>query len=450
MKLNTQKGYVLASVITLSALVFIIGSSSIYMTSLGAQTVSSEIQYSKAKEAAEVGLNTAVRLIGQRIAASNTDACTITAAQNQSLTSSSSITYGYTSTKDSSGNNCFVYSIGKVKGTSVKVVKTTIIPVKITPANPGGTSAMRSGTVSNANFNGANTAIGNDCGGPGVLASSLPNTAKTNLEASNGSYGNPPVFVDPNLPNIYTSTFGPTITNRSTLNAFVDTVTATKMLDLTIAANCKVNPLKLPNVNCSTDKQGNNIRLSCSGGVSQTINLDSCPQVVINADSVNINHDTPTSTTFTANVTNNLNITSSIKGLLSSKNVLNINSSGNPNYEGIFLGADASNLNIAGNISLKGLYFIGNDNHNSNLTVDMSGNTSVLGSLVVDGNINNITRNGGGNAGGNDYNIEYDNNVINSWGAKYPGLLANFGCGGATGTPPSIASTLNKTKMTMF
>lgn len=449
MKINNQEGYVLATVTILSAMVFLVGSSAIYMTSIGSQTLSSEAQYNKAKHAAEFGLNTAVNYVIVNTAKCGNTPSGIkfppapgaTPMPVPGSTGSLRPTYNYQTVPDANGDNCFIYSIGKYGEASV--IKTVIIPFKVIP-NEG--SAMRAGSITAVDFNGSNVAIGNTCNGAGVTTASVANPTEL-AELTAGSFGTPPVVVDPNLPDVYTSTFGPTISSHALMQTFIDTTVATKLLDISIPSACKVDPpITTTNTVCTTTSS----QVSCSGtGYSKTVPLtggSACTQVVIKAQNVTISSNMPTTTEFTINATNNLDINANIKGLLTSDGNLNL-SPGNGTVEGIMIGNSAGTVDISGNPEIKGLFFVGNAAHNATVSALMSGNTSVMGALVVDGTLTNIRRNGGGNAGPGTYNIEYTPTILNSWGAKYPGLLKEASCG--PGSPPVMAN-LSKTKMIMF
>lgn len=445
MKTNNQEGYVLATVTILAAMVFLVGSSAIYITSIGSQTLSSEAQYNKAKHAAEFGLNTAIKDV---IADTSANKCgipslgrTLVATPVLGSTGSLRPTYSYKTVPDANGDNCFIYSRGKYGDSTV--IKTVIIPFKVLP-NEG--SAMNAGTISSVDFNGSNVAIGNECGGAGVTTKSVANPTEL-AELTAGSVGTPPVKVDPNPPNIYSSTFGPTITTHALMQAFIDTTVTTKLLDLTIPSACKVDP---PIITTDTVCTTTSSQVSCSGtGYSKTVPLtggSACTQVVIKAQNVTISSDMPTTTEFTINATNNLDINANIKGLLTSDGNLNL-SPGNGNVDGIMIGNSAGTVDISGNPEIKGLFFVGNATHDATVSALMSGNTSFMGSMIVDGTLTNIRRNGGGNAGPGTYNIEYTPSILNSWGAKYPGLLKEVSCG--PGFPPVMAN-LSRTKMIMF
>lgn len=461
---NKQKGYVLASVITLSAMVFVIGSSSLYMASLGSQTVTSEIQYNKASHAVELALNNAVKAVIDlapnyatstyelkypNITWSNSDSSWV-------KLNDSGAQYRYKTVPDSQKNNCFVYAEAKFSS-GARVVKTTIIPIKPpVVVNNGQSPAVGGKSVSNFNASGSSKSVGNDCGGPGVTVQTAPNTQTTNnLNSNTGAEGQPDLKVDPNMPSVYSTTFGTGITNRATLDAYIDANVATKLADSSIPDACKIDPPanQVQNTNCTTNKYpGNKIKIDCTGGVNKTVDPNTCSKIVIKAGSLNVlNSHEITNQNMTVSVSNNLSINAGVSGLWTSKNVLNINDAGNQIYNGVFIGADSNNFNLTGTTKFNGLFFIGNSSGNSNLNINMGGTSNVRGSIQVDGNINNFARNGNGNTNYAPYDITYDHQKINDWRDDYPGLLQEFTCGGAANTSsPSVATSISRTKMTMF
>lgn len=452
---NSQKGYVLASVITLSALVFIVGSSALYMTSMSSQTVSSEVQYAKAKEASEYALTEAVRLVVNQIPQSTPDFNSVTISNAKLDFSGTSYSYKVT-TDAPNNNNCLVYAEGKTSG-GARVIQTAVIPIK--PLS-GLQAAMVARDIEKATINGSGTGIGNFCNVAGVVTDKDTSQAVINeLEKSNGAAGTPPVDHSKDITSeeVYKATFGSSITDHSSLHTKIKSLVDSKAT--TLGSNCSYNPLPLivagaivPSTCISTD--GDTIECTRTGLLKKIINVKQpggCSEVALGADNVTLKVSTNNDVKFSIHAQNRLDLNSSLKGLFASKDILNIEpKGGNADLEGIFIGGKtptSAPTVISGNATLKGLVFFGNATKNSEVDLTLNGNISILGSLIVDGSVGEIRRNGGGNSNGATYNLQYDHTIINNWGDKYPDLLNPFSCGNGS---PSILSSINKTKMVMF
>lgn len=446
---KNQKGYVLASVITLSALVFIVGSSALYMASMGSQTASSEIQYNKAKEASDLALNKAVLEVSKQVGSSTPN---FVQTANKVKLNDSGAFYSYKTSPDSKNNNCFIYAEGITAGGS-KVVQTVIVPIKPTDTDSL-PSAVKSknmvGFYSNAN----SKAIGNDCGGAGAMLQSPPTTTiKGDLEGDKGAEGNPDLRINPNMPNMYTSNFSdPSVINKATLDTYIDNQVTTKLQDSSIESKCKVDPpsTSLGSTDCTVSKQG---KITCTGGsYSKTVDPSECTKTIIKARNIIVENDSLAGRDIMVSVSNDITLKGGVSGLWNAKNNIQINEAGSNKspFDGIFIGAGTDNqMNIMGSTVFKGLFFVANSNPlvTPKLTVDTRGTSFILGSLQVDGNLD-IQRKGNGNSS-YPYDIGYNNQVINDWRDNYPGLLNEFPCDG-TPPPKSMSAMITKTKMMMY
>lgn len=457
MKTNNQEGYVLATVTILAAMVFLVGSSAIYMTSIGSQTLSSEAQYNKARHASEVGLNKAIEAVTKATGTNRCGPCTsrtdcsgatgIPPVTNfVTTTGSIKPSYTYTGVPDVNGDNCFIYSRGKYGDASV--IKTVIIPFK-TILNKG--SGFQAGNITEVDFNnGPKKAVGNLCGGPGVVANGV---APTQLSALQGEAdGTPAVSIPvfPNTPpNIYTENFGPTITTYEQLHASIDNKVNEKMANT--SSSCKFS-------DTSVDCTANGDTVTC-GTISINATKSNCPNgVVIKSKDFTASGGSTTNTAkFVVNTTGNLNITATINGLLTSKGSVNLNAGNNP-VNAIMIGTKDSSLNISGGGKSTGLYFVANSRLNApivplpkpNVNILMAGNTSFKGAIAVDGNVQKLRVNGSGNGGGNNnddsiYNLQYSPEAIND--ADTEGFLPDGSCEPIS---PSVSVNLSRTRMTMF
>jgi hypothetical protein len=444
-----QKGYVLMSSLGLSVLMLLVGSSAVYMVQMGGQTVQAERKYQVAKYAADYGLNKAIKAVVDSTFGNpcgvNADAKSYTSSE--STLPNSKGKYSYRTQSDEQNVNCIIIATG-TDGNSdgARVVKTAIIPVK--SSGGSGLGGMTTGTLNNLNLNGNNASIGSQCG-PGVVYQNASQTIVDTLNAGSNVIGSPKVLQA--TINTYDAVFGPGITSWATLSSSIDSMVSTRAS--LVSNDCKVipDPNQVNNTNCNSSTQGNGANaktiITCSGGVNKTIDTTACSEVVISAGSMNITHDTR-ATTITANITNNLNITASTKGMLTSDNVLNMSPpTGNSQVtSGIFIGATAANLNMSGNATLNGLYFLGNPNNDTNLAMNINGTDKLAGAMVVNGTVNTFTRNGGGNASPN---IEFDPSKIEPWRSYYGNtFLDPMNCD--SGTPPAKKAMIEKTEMSLF
>lgn len=455
-----QKGYVLMSSMGLAVLMLLVGGTSIYMVQMGSETNQSERKYQIAKYAADYALNKAIKAVVDSTFAKpcgvNSDAKSYTSSEETLLNSKG--TYSYKTQSDEGDVNCMIMAYGNYNGS--RVVKSAIIPVKSDPGT--GNGAMSAKTIANLTLNGENASIGSQCG-PGAVYENASTSVENTLNEGQNVLGDPKTLKSNNV-NVFDSFFGPGISDWPTLSSSLDSIISSRASS--VADTCKVTPPtnEINNTNCNTAVEsifiGQQLKgkklvdvfedrtvINCSGGVNKKIDISTCAEVVISAGVMNINNDMK-STVLTVNTSNNLTINAPTKGLLSTDGDLNVSPvNGNVNdrqtnaMEGIFIGNRANNLNLSGNETIYGLFFIGS----GSLSFNLNGTDKLAGALAVNGSVD-FNRNGGGNGSPN---VEFDPSKIMPWRTYYGNnFLDPLSC--SSGTPPSKKAMAERTKMSLF
>lgn len=450
-----KDGYVLMGALSMSVLMLVVGSASMYMISMGSQTVGSERQYEITRNAADYGLQKAIEAVTK-----STEANPCTIASKTDLLPGKEAGYSYFTKSDANGNNCLVYSEGldkvsydnKIAGKSIsgsRVVKTAIIPTKkVSGSSPGAVSAEE---VKIFNFNSATKpAVGSNCG-PAMLYETISQNAKNNIENAENIISGDPKTKQASV-NTFDAIFGGNITDQAKLSAAIDSIIKKRAENVSDA--CKAIPPddKINSTNCNSGTSGGKVVINCTGDYIKTIDISACEEVVISAGAMTISHDMK-STVLTVNTTNNLTFSGqnkpTAKGLLSTDGDLNINELKNTNasdrqtnaLEGLFIGARANNLTMSGNDTIYGLVFIGS----GNLAMNINGTDKVAGAIAVNGGID-FNRKGQGE---DVPNIEFNYSKIEPWRNYYgTDFIESLSCN--NGTPPSKKAMLENTKMSLF
>lgn len=485
MIIKKQNGYVLISVLSMSVLLLLLGSSAIYMTKMGSQNISSEMLYQKARYASEVGIADAIKAININ------NQCGATATKNEWTTlSDNKAKYKYYSISDSSNKNCFIHSVGQMN--DAKVVKTTIVPYAVTTtttSSQGLNSPLMSNQILNLNLDNqlylgnliisdllAAANISNPCGGPGLLSGLTPtgnNLATTINNITQLTYFNVvsdlvmpnnvtgitqaiynqinAIKVDPTkttAANIYSSLFSGSsgITNYTSLMSKLDNIVTVQ--GNTAGSGCSVIAQSGDN-NLSCDIQSG-MKVNCSGSnnnsYNKTFDMSACSTIALSTATAKVTSDVSSDKKVFINTSKELLIKGSVSGVLTSDGTLNIDATGKT-LDGIFIGGKADNLTL-NNSALKGLYFLTNSSSSSSANINLLNTASIDGSVVVDGSVNNasIDKNA---------KIRFNPENINKWGQYISDFLFGFSCGNSSSSTSTTAVTaknnyIQKTKMAMY
>lgn len=468
MKKKTSKsGYVLISVLSLSVLLFILGSSALYMTQMGSQTLSSDLQYKKAKFAADYGINEAIKKLNEEKVCGTAD----TRVSNRTVVSDKDTKYSFSTIRGD--KNCLIYSIGKFS--TSKVIRTAVVPIatdavsSVTNPNSGNLGAMTSKGIQGLNMQGSSTvvdvnnsnAIVNQCGDKAIVSGSQPTGNNfINRVVTSSTSGNNAIKIDNTITtaSLYNTLFKSDsgVSNYSSMKEKVrDSVISQAASN---QVGCSFVPLKIANGE-NTSRNTNNTNCNMNGTIiecndqdrnPQQVKIDTskCSKVVLYAGNINLKTMPANNPTIVANSTGNFDIQGSVSGFFSSEANLNVSNNSGQKSEGIFVATNASNSNIGG--QLNGLLFVTNSSGNVSTNINTNSGGKISGAIVVDGNINNTSQNG---------RTEFNPENITKWSNVIPGLLNEFGCGGATTDNPTQtvkvseiekSGYLQKTKMFMF
>lgn len=437
-KIAFQRGSMLVNVLLLMFFLGAMAFAASSMITTGAQTTTSSLRYQEVDWAAEYALNKGIK-------EALDNECTVDGAQKAFGTSES--TYVISATQSPNEKFCFIRVEGQLQHNNgdpqSTVVKTVTLPVQAGDGN-GGKALATKGLGSNLTANGNHIVIESECVGLSYETCAWCNNPNKNQEEFLEKIdGTPDVAVEEfKIGNFFTQPTDDDVIDaleQETLAKIDELIKDGKDQCVYRPTDWKGN-LSRQGKNCNTEKKGKNVSLSCTqNGGNKIIDFSKCDEIAIYAESVNINHDIPASTKVFASVGNNLNITKSVTGVLSSDGVLNISLSGNENIDGVFVGRTANNLNLSGTNAAKGVLAYLDQ---SNLTVNLNGggNTEqvLCGTMIANGNVN-FSRNGHAR-------IKYCEDEINKWQAD-TSILQTSSC---NSTATIMTNAVDKTRYRAF
>jgi hypothetical protein len=477
---NRQRGAVLINVMILMFFLGALGFAATSMARGNAQTTVSDIRYQQAEWAAEYGLNKAITAV-------MASECTSSTQANQPLRNKA--TYSYQTTLSPDNKFCFIRSEGNLRNSEQDprsvVVKTVTLPLleSSTESNGTGGAAMTLGNISgmgnmigNVGNNLSNsqlaqkTFVKNDCGAglayqtdtctwcDQVNQNGNDFRGKTREEILNAlSQGTPPTseqafdigtFFDANDSNDTLQKIDDEVLQRGTdpNKRPKPKAGSGKPADY-CSAIPPGNPPNRNGANCNVLGGG---VVNCSGSFgNKIIEPEHCPEgIVLYAESVNVQGTASPAVDMFIAASNNLNITTSMTGIATSRNVMNLNLNANSQLDGIFVGSKSNNnINIGSNTQVKGLISLLNESQNERLNINLQSNNAnqagILGAFFTNFGINNM------NINDNSF-IEFDADAINKWRSKLS-LLKQVGCGEQSTSEEQLATHMvNETKYNAF
>lgn len=475
-----QRGAVLINVMILMFFLGALGFAATSMARSNAQTTVSDLRHQQAEWAAEYGINKA---IGTVLASE----CTTATLNNQPLRNKA--TYSYQTTMSNDEKFCFIRSEGNVRNSSQDpssvVVKTVTLPMleSTSESSGSGGAAMTLGDISGMgnmignvgnNLNNSQVAqktfVKNDCGaGLAYNEGSCSWCTQVNQNGSDFrgktreeilkalSQGEPPISPEKfDIGTMFDATDSNDVLQKMD-NEVLQRGTDPNQRPKPKAGSNKPadyctaippgNPPSRNGANCNV--QGGGV-VNCSGSFgNKIIEPQFCPDgIVLYAESVNVQGTAAPPIDMYIATSNNLNITTSMTGIATSRNVMNLNLNSNTQLDGIFVGSKSNNnINIGSNTQVKGLISLLNDSSNERLNINLQSNNAnqagILGAFFTNLGINNM------NIQDNSF-IKYDADAINKWASKLS-ILKHLGCGEEGTTESQLATHMvNETKYNAF